>query len=148
MPNKVFSRRITVTIHHTNMQGNVYWTNYLIWLGDVRELLLLELLGLKPGESPLPFLAQKGISLETCDVSMKLIRPAFFGDVLEVRLQLADFTKKTVKIIVSIVKVEPDKEQEIAKGEQRLAFVEMASQQLTDFPDWLKEPARAYEINP
>jgi hypothetical protein len=68
-----------VTIGDTNMEKNVYWVNYCKWIGHTRGLFLMSLV---PGRNIREFLEQRRVGLLTCDVSMKFLKPAYFGDAI------------------------------------------------------------------
>jgi acyl-CoA thioesterase FadM len=139
---KTFEHLVTVTIGDTNMEGNVYWTNFCAWFGKARELFLVTLF---PAEVNIPqFLMEQKLMIITCDVTMKFVSPAFFTDQLVVKINATDFGKCTVDMVATIVNAKDGKI--VATGRQKLAFCNAETHKFVPIPDDMKRAALEYEI--
>ena len=143
---RVFEYPVIVTIADTNMEGNVYWTNFCVWFGKARELFLIELL--PQGVSPLEFLMNQRLSIITCDVAMRFIKSAFFADRLVVKINTANFKGCSVDIISRIMKISngsDGSEELIATGRQKLAFCSSETKRFIPITEELKRVALQYK---
>jgi len=143
--NKVFRHVVQVTIGDTNLEETVYWLNYLKWFGQARELFMLEFM--KPtipeGVRPHEFFKAINVSIVTVKAQMEFRRPVYFGDLVEVRIQVSDFHESRVTVICNIVNQKTG--ELVATGNQVLAFANLAGK-IIRMPDVIRDLAKEYEV--
>lgn len=129
-----FTHRIVVTIGDTNMERNVYWVNYCKWFGQVRELFLMSLM--PAGEHIREFLESRRVSMATCDVSVKFLRPAFFGDGIVAELWTERVRRCSLELVIEF---RDEKSGEaLATGRQKVAFLDADTQKVRAMPEELR----------
>ena len=80
-PHKIFAYEKVITFKQTNVMGNTYFSNYVEWQGEAREMLLLQ----HPEASN--FLTQnQHIFLVTHSLSHRFVTNTFFGDRVRVEV--------------------------------------------------------------
>lgn len=143
--NKVFQYFVVVTIGDTNMEGPVYWINYLKWFGQARELFMLHFMEpLIPKDMSTPeFFAKADIKIITLNAQMDFKHPAQFGDELAIRIQSRNFHESRVEVVCEIVNMSTN--QVVATGVQGLAFKNMADK-IIRMPDEIRALAKEYEV--
>lgn len=140
---KVFKYGLTVTIGDTNLEGNVYWTNFCSWFGKARELFLMSLL--PPEVNAFEFLQAYKIMIITCNVSMEFIKPAFFTNQIVVKINTDNFKKCSVDIVGEIIN---EKSGEVlATARQKVAFANIESKEFMPIPDQLLKAASEYQVD-
>lgn len=147
MAEKTFERSVVVTIGHTNMQRSVYWTRYAEWFGEVREWFMLELLHMSGFTAPEGMrldevFEQAQVALETADFHISYLRPTFFGDTVVIRLNTSNFTEEAVDLIGEFLK----DGKKVACCRQKIVFVNPVAKKRIAIPDFLRVPAKQFEI--
>jgi len=143
--NKVYQHIVKVTIGDTNMEGPVYWLNYLKWFGQARELFMLHFMEpLIPKELSAPEFFQKiGVKIITLNAQMEFKHPAQFGDELAVNIQSRNFHESRVEVVCEIINLRNG--QIMATGTQGLAFKNLADK-IIRMPDEIRALAKEYEV--
>lgn len=137
-----FEHRFVVTIGDTNMEQNVYWANYCQWFGHARELFMMSLL--PPEQGIREFLRERRIALITCDVSMKFVRPAFFGDAIVAALHTERWGRCSLELAIEF---RDDRTgQVIATGRQKVAFANADTRRFMPIPEEIRRPAEQYTL--
>jgi len=112
-----YSESITVHDCHTNMEGNAYWTEYHKWFADALEGLFMSIV---------PDLRERfkanHLKIKLFDTYIKHIASAFFGDTVNVEIEIGQIDTKR-SLIEFLVKF-TNEENKIATGWQRVSLVD------------------------
>ncbi|MBW2655162.1 MAG: thioesterase family protein [Deltaproteobacteria bacterium] len=90
---RVFKTEIVVTLKHTNVFGNVYFSNFIEYQGIVREKFLMATV---PDLHQL--MANRSIRLVTVDTYNRFVNNAYFGDILVVELTTSEIKAATCRL--------------------------------------------------
>lgn len=90
---RVFKTEIIVTLKHTNVFGNVYFSNFIEYQGVVREKFLMATV---PDLHQL--MANHSIRLVTVDTYNRFVSNAYFGDILVVELTTSEIKAATCRL--------------------------------------------------
>lgn len=141
---RTFEHAMIVTIRMTNMEGNVYWLQFLEMFGDARELFLLEFL--KPiipdGVTMPQFLVSQNLSIGTSSVDMKFKHPAFYGDELVIRINVGEIQLASCELKCEVVRMKDDTL--IAIGTMHLVFENLEGK-VVRIPEVIKTLGREYQ---
>jgi acyl-CoA thioesterase FadM len=119
-----FIYEFIATYNDTNSTGNVYFANYLAWVGKTRELFFRKAMpGFEVKVSPWLIL--------TRSINHKFIREAREFDAIRVRLRFAKYNRKFVDIEHEIW---GSGDVMLGRGEQTLMFVDAQTYALLDIP--------------
>ena len=135
---------IFVGLRETNLEGNVYWTHFLDWFGTVREQFLLLLV------PDFENRFRAGLRIITAEEHLKHLAPAFFGESVIVRINVAEMKK--IQACLSFVIENAATGQKLAEGWQNLLFAETKDgsvptrKDLIQVPEDIKEAALKYSI--
>lgn len=94
--NRFFTSEIQVTLKDTNAFGNVYFSNYIEYQGNIREKFLLATV-----PDLYEMLAKNQIRLVTIDTYNKFISNAYFGDTLLLELTTSDIKAATCQLNIT-----------------------------------------------
>lgn len=148
MAEMTFEHKLLVTIGHTNMQKNVYWTRYAEWFGEVREHFLLKLLQMS-GFSAQPDLRldevfeQVQIALETADFHIAYFRPAFFGDEVTLRINTSNIKEDSVELLGTFLSANNKK---LAVCSQKIIFINPVQMKRISIPEFILTPGKKFEV--
>jgi len=121
---KWFEVRLTATYADTNSVGNIYFANYVSWIGKTRELFFRHCM-------PSFDLKETPFYILTRNFTHKFIREAREFDQIKVRLRISHFNRKFVKLEHQLFDGRDDL---LGEGEQSLMFVTSADYRLIDIP--------------
>lgn len=124
-----YEYRHTVCFQETNLVGNVYYANHVIWQGKCRELFLRD-----HAPDILQDLKQ-GLSLVTTQVSCEYFQELFAFDQVLVRMYVTTVMQSRVGMRFEYFRVHPDgREDLIARGEQQIACMREVDGQMAATP--------------
>jgi enediyne biosynthesis thioesterase len=113
---RIFTTEKVITFKDTNLFGNVYFSNFIEYQGEIREKFFLSSF---PDLNEL--LAKRKIRLVTIDVYNKFINSAYFGDTLLIELTTSDLNAATCKLNINFKNKTTGKL--VGQGYQRLSIV-------------------------
>lgn len=104
-----------VGFEETNLVGNVYYANHVLWQGRCREMFLHD-----HAPEILDELCN-GLYLVTVRVSCEYFNELFALDKVIIRMMVSDITQSRITMLFDYVRPEQDGETLIARGEQQIA---------------------------
>ena len=114
----------------TDQMGFAHHSNYLNYF-EMARIEWLNKIGFSYKE-----LEGQGIVMPVVSANIKFKSPAFFDDLLRIKLTLKEIPKSTIKINYKIIN---ESEDEIANGQTILAFLNQSSNKPTRCPNSLLE---------
>ena len=133
---RVYNTEIVVTLKHTNVFGNVYFSNFIEYQGVIREKFLLETV---PDLHEL--MASNTIRLVTVDAYNRYVSNAYFGDTLEIRLTTSEIKAATCRLNISFINKKTG--DLVGEGYQRFCVVS-AKGNVVRLPENLLGPLNFY----
>jgi enediyne biosynthesis thioesterase len=127
-------------LEETNLVGNVYFTNYFLWQGHCRESFLLDR---APGVMRS---LREDFAMVTTASACEFFAELFAGDVVEVRMSLADLAATTVTMRFDYYRVQGTAAQLVARGTQGIACMRRVDEVMepVDVPEELLEALRPF----
>lgn len=137
---QVYEYRHTVGFEETNLVGNVYYAHHVRWQGRCREMFLRDF-----APSVLNDL-NEGLALVTTFVSCEYLAELQAFDTVSVKMQLGAVVQNRVTMAFEYWRVTPNGEELVARGEQQIACMRRADEQLipVPVPDALRHALRPY----
>lgn len=126
-PKKYFEYKKQILIKDTNVVGNVYFSNYIQWHGEVRESffnkhpLALEFMQKNPH-----------IVFVTAEVHHHFIENSYLGDKLVIRCNSRDIYKSSFKLVFKFYNEKNNKK--IGEGWQKICFLDSSLKSPTAIP--------------
>ncbi|MET8989389.1 acyl-CoA thioesterase [Nonomuraea bangladeshensis] len=141
---RTFAYEHTVTFVDTNLVGNVYFANYLIWQGACRERFLAEH---APGV--IERLAAD-LALVTVSCSCEFFAELVAFDRVSVRMSLRGVEFNRIAMGFDYVRLNTGPGQLVARGAQTVACMKRVDGELVsvDVPDDLLRALDAYAVHP
>jgi enediyne biosynthesis thioesterase len=137
---RAYVYRHVVSFEDTTLVGNVYYVNHLRWQGRCRELFLRQ-------HTPevLEELAN-GLSLVTTRCSCDYLAELSAFDEVVIQMRLGELTQNRLTMSFEYFRVDGDKEELVARGEQQVAFMRREGKRMipTPIPPRLREALRPY----
>ena len=137
---RAYVYRHVVSFEETNVVGNVYFVNHLRWQGRCRELFLRQ-------HTPevLEELAN-GLALVTTRCSCDYLAELSAFDEVVIQMRLGELTQNRLTMSFEYFRVDGDKEDLVARGEQQVAFMRWEGNRMipTPIPPGLREALRLY----
>jgi enediyne biosynthesis thioesterase len=134
---RIFTTDKIITIKDTNVFGNVYFSNYIEYQGEIREKFLL---------SSFPdinkFFTKRKLRLVTIDVYNKFISSSYFGDTLLIELTTSDLNAATCKLNINFKNKATG--EMVGEGYQRLVIVNSKGKAIK-VPEILRELLDFYQ---
>jgi enediyne biosynthesis thioesterase len=134
---RIFTTEKVITFKDTNVFGNVYFSNYIEYQGEIREKFLL---------SSFPdinkFFTKKKLKLVTIDVYNKFISSSYFGDTLIIELTTSDLNAATCKLNINFKNKATG--EMVGEGYQRLVIVNSKGKAIK-VPEILRELLDFYQ---
>lgn len=129
-----------VAFEETNLLGNVYYTNHIRWQGRCRELFLHEHAPEMLEE------IQRGLALVTLRVSCEYFHELAPFDHVRIRMQLADLAPHRMTLHFDYLRIGPQGEERVARGEQELACMRRNGDKAEPerWPESLRDALRPY----
>lgn len=131
-PNKYFSIEKTVFLEQTNIMGNTYFANYVLWQGEARESLLLS----HPNFSEEMQKCQN-IRMITHSVYHRFIEETTFGDIVEIRIMAREV--KHCSFVLVFQFYNKRKKSFIGEGWQRITFINLQNGNFCIIPFFMRE---------
>jgi enediyne biosynthesis thioesterase len=125
---EVYEYHHTVGFEETNLVGNVYYANYVLWQGRCREMFLLE-----HAPSVIDELS-RGLALVTTRVSCDYLREALAFDRLVIEMRLADLTQNRVTMRFDYQRLQGRERVLLARGEQQIASMRREGERMVPTP--------------
>ncbi len=135
--NRIFTTEKVITLKDTNIFGNVYFSNYIEYQGEIREKFFLSSF---PDLNEL--LAKRKIRFVTIDVYNKFISSAYFGDTLLIELTTSNLNAATCKFNINFKDKATGKL--IGQGYQRVSIVNSKGKVIR-IPEIFREPLDFYQ---
>lgn len=126
-----FEHRHIVGLEETNLVGNVYFSHYLRWQGQCREMFLRE-----HAPEILTDLAN-GLKIFTISCSCEYMSEVTAFQEVSIRLYLEELTQTQIAFAFGYVRVDGSAEQQVARGSQRVVCMRAADGEM--------QPARVPE---
>lgn len=136
--NKYFSFEKRVYLEQTNIMGNTYFANYVLWQGEAREAILLT----HPNYSE-EMQKNQHIRMITHSVYHRFVEETTFGDIVEIRIVTREV--KHCSLVIVFRFYNKNTGVFIGEGWQRLAFMNLKDGGLSPIPTFIKELALAIQ---
>ena len=123
-----YEYRHRIGFHETNLVGNVYFTNHLVWQGRCRELFLHE-------HAP-EILAdlEHGLSLATVRCGCEYFAELKAFDEVAIRMRLAQLVQNRMTLAFEYWRCNGGTEELVARGEQEVAALRREGDRLVPIP--------------
>ncbi len=137
-----FEYRFNTTFEETNLVGNIYFANYVVWQGKCREMFLYE---------NCPDVIDKisnGLALITLDLSVRYIGQLHAFDKVVMRMSLESQSASRLLMYFRYYKETGEELTLICEGSQATAAMREENGQMVPvpFPDSMFEVFEQYEI--
>lgn len=129
---KYFSIERIVYLKHTNVMGNTYFANYVIWQGEARESLLLSHPHFADEMKKNQF-----VRMITHSVYHRFVQETTFGDVIEIRVMSREI--KHCSFVLVFQFFNKNTKAFIGEGWQRITFINIKNENLYTIPIFIKE---------
>ena len=138
---KAYEYHHIVSFEETNLVGNVYYANYILWQGRCREMFLLDRVPEIIKE------LSEGLALVTVRVSCDYFSELYAFDKVTIRMRLDSITQNRVTMLFEYWRITDEGEELVAKGEQQAASMRREGEKTvpTPIPEGLREALRLYE---
>lgn len=140
---KIFIVDHSVYFNETNAVGGVaYFSNYVKWQGMTREEWFVKVV---PNWRQIFSLVNEGkLNMITVEEHSHFIQHAFFGDKIEIRLQMTNIKRFSFDMI--FLMFNKDSQVLLYEGLQRLAFDDFKGK-FVPIPDGMAQAVKQYEAN-
>ena len=139
---RAYECRHVVGFEETNLVGNVYYVHHLRWQGRCREMFLRE-------HAPEVLAAvADGLCLATTRCSCEYLAELSAFDEVLIRMRLGALVQNRLTMTFEYVRLNGEKEELVARGEQQVAFMRPDGERLvpTLVPEPLREALRPYTV--
>jgi enediyne biosynthesis thioesterase len=139
---RAYEYRHVVGFEETSLAGNVYYVSHIRWQGRCREMFLREHV-----PDILKRLSEDFFLLTvrcSCDYLAEL--SAF--DEIAIRMRLGERAQNRLSLLFDYVRIEGNREEVIARGEQTIACMRLEDRRLvpSPIPEFLLAALRPYEL--
>ena len=137
---RFYEYRHIVSFQETNLVGNVYFTNHLVWQGRCREIFLRDHAPDVIGQ------LNSGLALATVSCSCEYFAELTAFDEVLVRMRLAELVQNRMRMAFEYWRRKNGHEELVARGEQQIACMRRDGEKLlpTPVPPTLREALAAY----
>jgi enediyne biosynthesis thioesterase len=137
---RFYEYRHIVSFQETNLVGNVYFTNHLVWQGRCREMFLRDHAPDVIGQ------LNSGLALATVSCSCEYFAELTAFDEVLVRMRLAELVQNRMRMAFEYWRRKNGREELVARGEQQIACMRRDGEKLlpTPVPPTLREALAAY----
>ncbi len=125
---RFYEHRHIVSFEETNLVGNVYYANYILWQGRCREMFLFE---------HVPSIVdqlQDGLALVTTRCACEYFAELYAFDQLVLRMSLEELTQSRISFLFEYWRKGSEREELIARGEQQVACMRRVGDQIEPVP--------------
>ena len=135
-----YEYRHIVCFEETNLVGNVYYVNHLLWQGRCREQFLRDHAPGILGE-----LAQ-GLALVTTRCSCLYFAELFAFDEVLIRMRLASLAQSKINMQFAYYRLHGEEEELVARSEQEVVCMRRETSEVrpTPVPELLREALRPF----
>ena len=123
-----FEYRHVVCFEETNVVGNVYYGNHVLWQGRCREMFLREYCPDVPQE------IADGLALVTLRVACEYLQETYAFDEIVLRMRVAWQRQNRMELLFDYVRQNPGSDELIAHGEQQVACLGVSGGKLEPRP--------------
>ncbi|MEG1611171.1 MAG: thioesterase family protein [Alistipes sp.] len=120
--------KIRVWYKHTDQMGIVHHSNYICYFEAARSEFMRELCGMSFAE-----VESRGIMMPILEVSSKYLRPAYFDELLTVRISIHEFPMARIKFFYEIFN---ERQELLNTGSTTLGFVHSDTRRPCRCPEW------------
>lgn len=131
---KYFSFERTVLLRHTNMMGNTYFANYIIWQGEARESCLM----MHPNFAE-EMQKNQNIAMITHSVYHRFIQETTFGDIIEIRVSAKEIKRYSFTMVFRFYNKKTSAF--LGEGWQKITFINRKAKELSPIPSFIREIA-------
>jgi enediyne biosynthesis thioesterase len=125
---KAYEYHHIVGFEETNLVGNVYYANYILWQGRCREMFLKD-----KAPSIINDLSQ-GLALVTVRVSCDYFSELFAFDQVIIRMGLGEIKQNRITMVFEYWRATDRGEELVAKGEQMAACMRREGEKTVSTP--------------
>lgn len=137
-PNTYFSTEKIVFLKQTNLMGNTYFANYIVWQGETREALLMT----HPNFAT-EMQANQHVRMITHSVYHRFIEETTFGDVVEIRITIREQKKCSFFLVFRYYNKRT--QSFIGEGWQRITFIDGRTGNFCRIPIFIQEIAMSIQ---
>ena len=130
--NKYFSIEKTVFLEQTNLMGNTYFANYVIWQGEAREALLL----CHPNFTE-EMKSNELTRMITHSVYHRFMQETTFGDIVEIRVATREIKHCSFVLVFEFYNKRTGSF--IGEGWQRITFINLKNGSFCTIPIFIKD---------
>ena len=134
LENKYFQIEKKVFLKDTNLVGNTYFSNYILWQGETREACLMA----HPNFAE-EMTKNQHIHMITHSVYHRFIEETTFGDIIEIRLMTREIKRCSLVLVFQFYN--KLRKSFVGEGWQRVAFVDKNTGSFCSIPLFIKELA-------
>ena len=134
LPNRYFSIEKTVFLKDTNLMGNTYFANYIIWQGEAREACLMT----HPNFAE-EMQKNQHIKMITHSLYHRFVQETTFGDIIEIKITTREI--KHCSFVLMFRYYNKKTGAFLGEGWQRLTFADSRTGSLTAIPNFIRELA-------
>lgn len=134
LPNKYFSIEKTVFLRDTNIMGNTYFANYILWQGEAREACLMT----HPNFAE-EMQKNQHIKMITHSLYHRFIQETTFGDVVQIKMTTREIKHCSFVLVLRYFNKKTGAF--LGEGWQRLTFADLKTASLTAIPGFIRELA-------
>lgn len=124
----VFNCKIRVWYKHTDQMGVVHHSNYICYYETARSEFMREACGMSFAE-----VERRGIMMPILDVQSKYLRPAFYDELLTVRLRIDEMPKARLTFHYEILN---ERDETLNTGSTTLGFIHSDTRRPCRCPEW------------
>lgn len=135
-PDRCFSMEKTVFLRDTNLMGNTYFANYIIWQGEVREAILMT----HPNYAE-EMQKNKHIKMITHSLYHRFVQETTFCDVVQIKMTTREI--KRCSFVLVFRYYNKRNATFLGEGWQRLTFADLRTGSLTHIPSFIHDLALA-----
>lgn len=137
---RAYEYKHVVGFEETNLVGNVYYANHVLWQGRCREMFLRD-----HAPEILDEIGQ-GLHLVTTRVSCEYLSELFALDEVVIRMRLGKLTQNRILMVFEYWRRTGEGEELVARGEQQAACMRQNGKRIepTPVPEALREALRSY----
>jgi enediyne core biosynthesis thioesterase len=125
---RAYEYQHVVGFEETNLVGNVYYTNHVLWQGRCREMFLRE-------HSPeIAAQLQQDLRLVTTHCSCQYLAELMAFDLVIIRMRLNKMTQNGIDLGFEYLRRKDDELELVARGEQKIVCMQREENQIRPIP--------------
>lgn len=135
-PDNCFLMEKTVLLRDTNLMGNTYFANYIMWQGEAREAILMT-----HPNFPEEMQKNKHIKMITHSVYHRFVQETTFCDVVQIKMTTREIKHCSLVLVFRYYNKRAGAF--LGEGWQRLTFADLRTGSLATIPGFIRELAIA-----